>query len=87
MTSQLGSARVIPAVLSACMMPDSCVVLEKMSFNRHHKIDYTALQSAIAASDSLSKPKAGLSMRNGLLARALLSLRANVLGTPPARQF
>jgi hypothetical protein len=66
MTSQLGSARVIPAIRSACMMPASCVVLEMMSFNRRHKIDYTALQSAIAALDSLPKPKAGLSTRNGL---------------------
>jgi len=70
--------------LYACMMSDSYVVLEKVSFNSRHKIDHTTLKSAIDASDSSSKPKAGLSMQDGAVAKVLLRLQADVLGTPPA---
>lgn len=67
--------------LYACMISDRCVVLEKVFFNSRHKIDHTAHKSAIDASDSSSKPKAGLSMQNGAVAKAPLRLQADVLGT------
>jgi acyl carrier protein len=72
----------LAGVLPAYMMPDSYVVLEKMPFNSRHKIDYTALGSAVAVSDSSSKPMAGLSMQNSVVAKELLSMWAQVLGTP-----
>ena len=70
-------------VLPAYMMPDSYVVVEKMPLNSRHKIDYAALKSAVDVSDPLVMPQSGPSMQNNVVARELLSMWAEVLGTSP----